>query len=134
MKTKATHMEQQKDESRIKYLAEIQAQRERDFQDARTLEADLKNACPDCQIIRSITEIQKGICDNCDFDTNKKSAMTVNGYRIETSMRPFREQYRLVSPTNQMLLERATFAQCWSFVITSLLHKNRTAMVAGGAA
>jgi len=65
-KQRQTALEYQKDEKRQRYVAELRAQRERDVQDATTYQTDIKNACPNCRLIRSAWEIRKGTCNNCD--------------------------------------------------------------------
>ena len=46
--------------------------------------------------------------------------MTINGFQIKTAINPAREQYWVLSPTNKVLVQKATFAQCWTFVMASI--------------
>jgi len=65
-KKNQTALEYEKDRKENKYLIEQRAQRDRDLQDDRTRNDDMKNRCPKCGMIRSAWEIRKGTCNNCD--------------------------------------------------------------------
>jgi len=44
-----------------------QRKMEEQAEDERSRDVDLANSCPSCYIIRSPYEIEKGICDSCDY-------------------------------------------------------------------